>query len=100
MTHKEAKNTRTFGEVGETIINYRGYRIEAIFDEDYNRWEVEAFDNEAQEYVLHPCVKVSDYDEAIEITMDRIDRKLDVDMDRDKDILIYNSKHDYDTTIR
>lgn len=100
MTHKEAKNTRTFDEIGQSIIEYRGYRIEAIFDEDYNRWEVDAFDHEAQEYVLSPCVKVSDYDEALEIAMDRIDRKLDILKDRDKDIIIENSLGNYDTTIR
>lgn len=88
------------GEYDETIIKYRGYTIESIWDDEYNRWEIDAFDDEAQEYVLSPCVKVSgSFDHALEIVLNRIDNKLDVDQDRDKDILIYNSKRDYDTTI-
>ena len=88
------------GEYGETTIKYRGYTVEAIWDDEYNRWEIEVFDDEAQEYVFYPCVKVSgSFEQALEIALNRIDNKLDVDMDRDQDILIYNSKHNYDTTI-
>lgn len=84
----------------ETIVKYRGYTIEAIYDEEYNRWEIDALDDEAQEYVLDPCVKVqSSFENALEIALNRIDNKLDVYKDRDIDILVYNSKHDYDTTI-
>ena len=84
----------------ETYVKYRGYTIEAIWNDEYSRWEIDALDDEAQEYVLHPCVKVSDsFEHALEIALNRIDNKLDVDQDRDEDILIYNSKHDYDTTI-
>lgn len=84
----------------ETVVKYRGYTIEAIYDKEYYRWEIDALDDEAQEYVLHPCVKVSSsFENALEIALSRIDNKLDVDQDRDEDILIYNSKHDYDTTI-
>ena len=100
MDHTDIKNTVTTGEFGESIIKYRGYTIEADWDDEYNRWEIDAFDNEAQEYVLCPCVKVpGSFDHALEIALNRIDNKLDIDQDRDKDILIYNSKHDYDTTI-
>ena len=87
-------------EYGETYVKYRGYTIEAIWDDEYNRWEIDAFDDEAQEYVLYPCVKIQgSFDQALEIVLNRIDNKLDIDKNSDEDILIYNSKHDYDTTI-
>lgn len=79
---------------------YRGYTIEASWDAEYKRWEIDAFDDEAQQYVLHPCVKVpGGLEHALEIALNRIDNKLDVDKDRDTDILVYNSKRNYDTTI-
>ena len=88
------------GEYDETIVKYRGYTIEAIWDDEYNRWEIDAFDDEAQEYVLSPCVKVpGSFEHALEIVLNRIDNKLDVYKDRDDDPLIYNSRQDYDTTI-
>lgn len=96
--HPDIKSNK--GEYGETCVKYRGYTIEAIWDDEYNRWEIDAFDDEAKEYVLSPCVKVpGSFDHALEIALNRIDNKLDIDQDRDKDILIYNSKHNYDTTI-
>lgn len=96
--HTDIKSNK--GEYGETCVKYRGYTIEANWDEEYNRWEIDAMDDEAQEYVLHPCVKVpGSFEHALEIALNRIDNKLDVYKDRNEDILVYNSKHDYDTTI-
>lgn len=84
----------------EATVKYRGYTIEANWDDKYNRWEIDAFDDEAQEYVLFPCVKVPGFfEDALEIVLNRIDNKLDICKDRDRDILIYNSENNWDTTI-
>ena len=40
------------GEFDEVVTEYKGYRIEICFDEKYNRYEADAFDLEAQEYVV------------------------------------------------
>lgn len=84
----------------EATVKYRGYTIEAVWNYESNRWEIDVLDDEIQEYVFYPCVKVEgSLENALEIALNRIDNKLDVYKDRDRDILVYNSKHDYDTTI-
>ena len=75
---------------GEYITEYKGYRIEISFDEKYNRYEADAFDLEAQEYVFYPCTKIRNttLEHVIKVVIARIDNKIILN-DRDKDILIY-----------
>lgn len=77
-------------EFGEYTTEYKGYRIEISFDEKYNRYEADAFDLYAQEYVFYPCTKIRNttLEHVIEVVIARIDNKIILN-DRDKDILIY-----------
>ena len=77
-------------EIVEYTPKYKGYRIEITFDEKYNRYEVDVFDLEAQEYVFSPCTKITNttLEHVIEVVIDRIDKKIELN-NRDKDILIY-----------
>lgn len=78
------------GEFEEYTTEYKGYRIEISFDEKYNRYEADAFDLEAREYVFYPCTKIRNttLEHVIEVVIARIDNKIILN-DRDKDILIY-----------
>ena len=78
------------GEFGEYTTEYKGYRIEISFDKKYNRYEADAFDLEAREYVFYPCIKIRNttLEHVIEVVIARIDNKIILN-DRDKDILIY-----------
>ena len=78
------------GKYGEYTTKYKWYRIEIVFDEKYNRYEADAFDLEAQEYVFYPCTKIRNttLEHVIEVVIGRIDNKIILN-DRDKDILIY-----------
>ena len=77
-------------EFNEAVTEYKGYRIEICYDEKYNRYEADAFDLIAQEYVFYPCTKIKNttLEQVIEVVIDRIDKKIELN-DRDKDILIY-----------
>lgn len=50
------------GEFGEKLLDYNGYQIQISYNDDIQRWECDAFDLEAEEYVFYPCVKVIDKD--------------------------------------
>ena len=78
------------GEYDEAVTEYKGYCIEICYDEDYNRWEADAFDLIAEEYVFYPCTKIKNttLEHVIEVVIARIDKKIELN-DRDKDILIY-----------
>lgn len=78
------------GEFDEVVTEYKGYRIEICFDEKYNRYEADAFDLIAKEYVFYPCTKIKNttLENVIEVVIARIDKKIELN-DRDKDILIY-----------
>ena len=78
------------GELGEYTTEYKGYRIEIWFDEKYNRYEADAFDLIAEEYVFYPCTKIKNttLEYIIEVVITRIDNKIILN-NRDKDILIY-----------
>ena len=78
------------GEFGEYTTEYKGYRIEISFDEKLNRYEADAFDLEAREYVFYPCTKIRNttLEHVIEVVIKRINNKIALN-DRDKDILIY-----------
>lgn len=78
------------GKFDESVTEYKGYRIEICFDEKYNRYEADAFDLEAQEYVFYPCTKIRNttLEHVIEVVIVKIDNKIILN-DRDKDILIY-----------
>ena len=77
------------GEYGEYTTEYKGYCIEIAFDEVYNRYEADAFDLIAEEYVFYPCTKITNttLEYVIEVVIARIDNKIILN-DRDKDILI------------
>lgn len=81
------------GEFGEYTTEYKGYRIEISFDEKLNRYEADAFDLNAREYVFYPCTKIRNttLEHIIEVVIARIDNKIILN-DRDKDILIYENK--------
>ena len=78
------------GEFGEYTAEYKGYRIEISFDKKLNRYEADAFDLNAREYVFYPCTKIRNttLEYTIEVVIARIDNKIILN-DRDKDILIY-----------
>ena len=78
------------GEFDEAVTEYKGYRIEICFDEKYNRYEADAFDLIAEEYVFYPCAKITNttLEHVIEVVIARIDKKIELN-NRDKDILIY-----------
>ena len=78
------------GEFDEAVTEYKGYRIEICFDEKYNRYEADAFDLEAQEYVFYPCTKIRNttLEHVIEVVIARIDNKIILN-NRDLDLLIY-----------
>jgi len=78
------------GEFEEHTTEYKGYRIEISFDEKLNRYDADAFDLEAREYVFYPCTKIRNttLEHVIEVVIKRIDNKIALN-DRDKDILIY-----------
>ena len=77
-------------EFNEAVTEYKGYRIEIYYDEKYDKYEADAFDLIAQEYVFDPCVKIKNttLEHVIEVVIDRIDKKIELN-NRDKDILIY-----------
>ena len=78
------------GEFDDAVTEYKGYRIEICFDEKYNRYEADAFDLIAKEYVFYPVTKIRNttLEHVIEVVIARIDNKIILN-DRDKDILIY-----------
>lgn len=78
------------GEFNEAVTEYKGYRIEICYNEKYNRYEADAFDLVAQEYVFHPCVKIKNttLEHVIEVVIAYIDKKVALN-NRNKDILIY-----------
>ena len=78
------------GEFDEAVTEYKGYRIEICYDEKYDRYEADAFDLIAQEYVFYPCVKIKNttLEHVIEVVIAHIDKKVAL-KNRNKDILIY-----------
>jgi len=77
-------------EFNEAVTEYKGYRIEICYDEKYDRYEADAFDLVAQEYVFDPCVKIKNttLEHVIEVVIAHIDKKVALN-NRNKDILIY-----------
>lgn len=81
---------------------YNGYDIQIDYDEELKRWECDAFDLEAEQYVFYPCVKVKDpsmtqFDAIVQFVGHLIEEKIksgDKDEDPD-DILIYFKEDDY-----
>lgn len=84
------------GEFGEKLLVYNGYQIQISYNDDIHRWECDAFDLEAEEYVFYPCVKVIDKDktrfnEVAQRCIELIEEKIKSgDKDEDpENILIY-----------
>lgn len=82
---------------------YNGYDIEIHYDNKLKRWECDAFDSEAQQYVFYPCVKVKDpsktqFDNIVQFVGHLIEEKIKSgDKDEDPDnILIYFKEEDYE----
>jgi hypothetical protein len=90
------------GEFGEKLLDYNGYQIQISYNDDIHRWECDAFDLDAEQYVFYPCVKVIDKDksrfnEVAQLCAKLIEEKIksgDKDEDPD-DILIYFKEDDY-----
>jgi hypothetical protein len=90
------------GEFGEKLLDYNSYQIQISYNDDIQRWECDAFDLEAEQYVFYPCVKVIDKDktrfnEVAQLCAKLIEEKIksgDKDEDPD-DILIYFKEDDY-----
>ena len=81
---------------------YNGYDIQIDYNDELKRWECDAFDLEAEQYVLYPCVIVKDpsmtqFDTVVQIVGHLSEEKIksgDKDEDPD-DILIYFKKDEY-----
>lgn len=63
-------------EYGETCSQYKGYIIQASYDEDEGEWQVDVFDEKWKQYVLSPLECDSDFGDAIAKTIKRIDAKI------------------------
>lgn len=91
------------GEFGEKLLVYNGYQIEISYNDDIHRWECDAFDLEAEQYVFYPCIKIKDpkmehFNDVVQIAARLIEEKIksgDKDEDPD-DILIYFKEEDYE----
>lgn len=84
------------GEFGEKLLDYNGYQIQISYDDEIQRWECDAFDLEAEQYVFYPCLKVIDkdktrFDEVAQRCAELIEEKIKSgDKDEDpENILIY-----------
>ena len=75
---------------GNYTTEYKGYRIEICFNKEYNRYEADAFDLTAKQYVFYPCTKIENttLEHVIKVVIARIDNKVILN-DKDKSILIY-----------
>lgn len=68
-------------EFCEKLLVYNGYRIEISYDDETWRWECDAFDLEAEQYVFYPCLKVKDknktrFDEVAQRCAELIEEKI------------------------
>ena len=84
------------GEFDEKLLDYNGYRIEISYNDEILRWECDAFDLEAEQYVFYPLLKVIDknktrFNEVAQRCAELIAEKIKSgDKDEDpEDILIY-----------
>lgn len=82
---------------------YNGYDIEINYDDETQRWECDAFDLEAEQYVFYPCIKIKDpkmehFDDVVQLAARLIEEKIKSgDKDEDpNDILIYFKEEDYE----
>lgn len=61
-SYKISEEDFTKDEYDDLICEYNGYRIEINYDDEYQRWCVDAFDLEAEEYVFYPIIRIPDKD--------------------------------------
>ena len=102
------KLTKDLFSINEEEFNdyhhiYNGYDIEINYDDKLKRWECDAFDLEAKQYVFYPCVKVKDpemtqFDNIAQFVGHLIEEKIKSgDKVEDTDnILIYFKEEDYE----
>ena len=81
-------------EYDSLICEYNGYRIEISYSDEYQYWNANAFDLEAEEYVFSPCIRVRDKDktqlnDVIQQATKYIDEKIKSNSRGNEDILIY-----------
>lgn len=82
---------------------YNEYDIQIDYDDKLKRWECDAFDLEAEQYVFYPCIKIKDptmkhFDDVVQLAARLIEKKIKSgDKDKDPDnILIYFKEEDYE----